>query len=826
MKIILIALAFFSSFSVCAQVAPDIIKANLNDETFNTGDKAVLTVFKVSGPQNPDIGVFVDAEMTHPDGGKTQLTLQKITPDVFMAMTNGLEQNGDYSINLKAFLEDQRIALPLRARMTQIHSKICEIDILLATETDSGIRSSLEKEKAKLEIEMLMANAQVDSSRKLVQESVLNFSVSGNQAPRFLGSSTRLKGLFTDIIQQNADHVTIEICTTFPVLDPEDGEDYNWEIDFGDGNQITFSNLNYNTHSLGIPRNFGCISHSYFGNQRPKVVYKAVDKDGASLEVSETLDIRTNIQGPLPKLKVAGLKKVSMPDGNGGEIPAVEVTFNPKTTTIPTNVGVYYYRFFPQGRCGDFNQCPDFYFQEVPLDTFKHTYTRAGSFWSQFLVRDNLMNTKTVINYLNIDPVQVSQSPTKAEIDSLFGPSAIIQADNSSITISDSEVGALVSFDGSASFDFSGDDSKLKYRWDFGDNYSGYNFSTDKKTSHVYKHPGNYFVSLYVIDEQGNPSVADWMHIRVTDQRIDIAPPTLFAFHTGNPQEVTFSLAPYRKLTATANSQFYWNFGDGTGEVSIGAESPRKNYEAPGVYEVSVTFQDMEGKFVTSKKTIDTTNTDPLPQLSEGIKVHPWDFSPVNQNITVDGSSPTHEMHNCHYFWNFQQGMFAIGGPEEGTQNISYGAKGIKNISLALTNPAGFSSEFMNVLPVADKRLEISDPVLTVENGNTKVDFQVMNPANVSEIKRIEIFNYYGDPAIIDGPQDDLMISGIVEGVNRYNAIMVTDTSGNQNVFFKEFTDAPIPQNRNENLPVSDELRHYIDQSNQYGKYLRKQNNL
>lgn len=826
MKLVIFALSLLTSLSLHAQMAPDIIKYHLNGDTFQTGEKAVLSVFKVAGPHNPEIGVSVEALLRAPDGSSSQLNIQKITPDVFMALTNPLEQNGNYSIDLKAFLEDGRVISPLRARLQTINDRICELEILLARETDPAIRSTLEKEKAKLEVEILIANAQIAESRRLVQESNLTFSVSGNKAPRFLGSSTRLKALFTDIVQQNADHVTIEICTTFPVLDPEDGEDYNWEIDFGDGNQITFSNLSYNTHGLGIPRNFGCISHSYFGNQRPKVTYKAVDKEGAALIVSETLDIRTNVQGPRPKLKVTDVKKVTVTNENGEESPAVEVSFNPSGSKIPTNSGIYYYRFFPQGRCGDFKRCPDFYFQDVPFKEFKHTYKLAGTFWSQFLVRDNLQNTKTVINRLQIDPSQVPTEPSKTYIDSLFGPSAIIQADSSSVTISDTNTGAVVNFDGTGSFDYSGDDSKLSYHWDFGDNFSGHNFSTDKKTTHVFKHPGNYYVSLYVKDEDGNSSVADWMHIRVTDKKVEIAPPSVFAFHWGNPQEVMFTLTPYRKLTATANSQFYWDFGDGTGEVSIGAESPTKLYENPGVYEVSVTFQDMEGKFVTAKKTIDTANTDVIPELGEGIRVHPWDFSQVNQNVTVDGSSPTHEMHNYQYFWHFQEGMFALGGPEEGTQNIRYQGRGIKEISLALTNPGGFSSEFMNVLPVADKRLEISDPVLTVENGNTKVDFLVLSPTAPSEIKRVEIFNYWGDPAIIEGPQDDLSISGIVEGVRRHNTIVLTDTAGNQNIFFKEIPDAPIPQSRNDNLPVSDELKHYIDHSNQYGKHLRKQNSL
>lgn len=776
MKNLLFLILFIFSFTAFAQIGPKFIGAELSSSGYHPGEKAVLTVYKLALPNSANLKLSVEAQLTSPDNTVATFVLNEITNDVVMGISNSLIQNGNYSLQIKAYLEEPGEILPLKEFIEENHKRICKIDLLLETESDSSVRASLLAEKSDRIADIAIAKAQISSSRELLQTETIAFSVSSNLSPNIVAGvwPNGVTKLLAQVEEFSGNLVTVIICSNLRVLDPEEGSNYKWKVNFGDGNEVVFNNKSYNPYFF---QDYGCVEHSYFDNVRPTVTYTAFDSQGASFTMSQTFDFRKNIPTPVPNLKVKSAQRVTTQSGG----PGIKVVFDPFKTSTPSDSGIYVHRYFPYGRCANLQFCPDFYRQQVPLSDFEFTYTAQGTFYLQYFIKDNLQFFDAVRAPVKINFTTFPVNPSQSHIDEAFGPAAIIKASRNNIEMTDLNNGVEVKFDGSKSFDLSGDDSKLTYYWDFGDTFSGNNFSRSKKTSHVYKNPGHYYVYLFVRDEHGNESIDDWINIHVTHPSLQEAQPEFFAYKSNsNPLQIMFSAEQLVRLGATANKQFFWDYGDGTNDSTTRRTIATKIYQQPGIYNVKVTFQDLSGEFVTLEKSIDTTSAVTGPVMTSGGFI-PADFADVGTEVEIfaDFADPT----GIKYWWNFDEAKFAAGGIEESHQFVTFNVSGVKHASLNVTNDSDFTSEFRSLYSVGTRKLELSQYDVTNQGPNTKVDFKVSVPSIPQEIKRIEISNFNRGWAVIENPTS-LSGSVDIEGSGTVT-IIVTDQTGNKRAFVK-----------------------------------------
>ncbi len=159
-------------------------------------------------------------------------------------------------------------------------------------------------------------------------------------------------------------------------------------------------------------------------------------------------------------------------------------------------------------------------------------------------------------------------------------------------------LGTTFSFDGSGSSDPDAGDSVVTYSWNFGDGFTG----SGSTVSHAYATPGNYTVTLTVIDSRGRASSPATRDIGVGS--LENSPPTAsfdFGPSTGTaPVTATFT------STSTDNegaiSTWAWDWGDGTAQGNT--EQATHVFESAGTFTVTLTVTDSGGLTSSTSKTI------------------------------------------------------------------------------------------------------------------------------------------------------------------------------------------------------------------------------
>ena len=150
-----------------------------------------------------------------------------------------------------------------------------------------------------------------------------------------------------------------------------------------------------------------------------------------------------------------------------------------------------------------------------------------------------------------------------------------------------------VEFDGSASSDPDGDDTKLDYSWDFGDNTPIVSTGSDPSARHTYEKAWQYPVTLTVTDETGEFASA------TTTATIGIGnlPPLAEAGSTtiGNDSmERNFDGSQSVDPNVGGSIvDWSWDFGDG---ASGSGETTSHTYTSAGKFNVTLTVTDNEGK--------------------------------------------------------------------------------------------------------------------------------------------------------------------------------------------------------------------------------------
>ncbi|MFB3879807.1 MAG: PKD domain-containing protein [Armatimonadota bacterium] len=116
------------------------------------------------------------------------------------------------------------------------------------------------------------------------------------------------------------------------------------------------------------------------------------------------------------------------------------------------------------------------------------------------------------------------------------------------------------------------------WAWDFGDGGS----STDQNPTHTYTTPGTYDVSLTVTDIGGTDDEVKVGYITVGDANL--------ANFSGTPRAGVAPLGvTFTDLSGGGIVSWLWDFGDGGTATT---QNPSHTYNAPGIYDVSLTVND------------------------------------------------------------------------------------------------------------------------------------------------------------------------------------------------------------------------------------------
>lgn len=164
--------------------------------------------------------------------------------------------------------------------------------------------------------------------------------------------------------------------------------------------------------------------------------------------------------------------------------------------------------------------------------------------------------------------------------------------------------------------------------WDFGDGYT----STAQNPSHIYLYPGQYSVSLYVVNNYSSDQVAKASYITVSPSKV---PPIadFFAVPTSGTSPLTVSFVD---TSANNPTSWSWEFGDGWGSS---ARNPTHTYVAPGTYTVTLTAYNNAGSDVETKTACITIGGTPQP--SDAI-LNGYAYDNTN-NVLLDGVTITIE---------------------------------------------------------------------------------------------------------------------------------------------------------------------------------------
>lgn len=236
------------------------------------------------------------------------------------------------------------------------------------------------------------------------------------------------------------------------------------------------------------------------------------------------------------------------------------------------------------------------------------------------------------------------------------------------------EVGELVTFDASGSYDLDG--YIVSYTWDFGDG----NITTTSNPiiTHEYTSYGDYSVKLTVADDDG-----------LTDDEtatIHVSQHPVAAFTFFPPDPLVHELVTFDASASTPDGgeivAYTWDFGDGN-ITTTNNPIITHAYSTYGTFTVTLNVTDSEGKWDTASKQI-TVEKAPLADF--------W-WTPYypqrGETVTFDASASTPDGGEIvSYAWDFGDGTPIVEESDPVTTHV-YAAAGDYIVTLNVTDSEG-----------------------------------------------------------------------------------------------------------------------------------------
>jgi PKD repeat protein len=226
----------------------------------------------------------------------------------------------------------------------------------------------------------------------------------------------------------------------------------------------------------------------------------------------------------------------------------------------------------------------------------------------------------------------------------------------------------------SAGVDASG--QVASFQWNFGDGTT----ATGRTVSHTYSQPGNYAVSLTIIDALGR--------VGGTTQSLTVAggtnPTATFFTTPSSPnvgQQITFNASQALAAPGHTITSYAWDFGDGT--TGSGVQTTHA-YTTSGSFTVILITTDDVGRKGTQTLTISVG--------AAGLTAD-FTFSPsspaVGQSVSFDASTSKASTGRTitSYAWNFDDGTTGSGAQT----SHAYNRTGSFNVRLTVTDDLGQS---------------------------------------------------------------------------------------------------------------------------------------
>ncbi len=231
------------------------------------------------------------------------------------------------------------------------------------------------------------------------------------------------------------------------------------------------------------------------------------------------------------------------------------------------------------------------------------------------------------------------------------------------------------------------------YLWDFGNG----NTSTLKNPISTYNSPGNYSVTLTVYDGlQDDKSLTKNDYINVYSvPSIDFSPN--LPIEECAPHEIAFN----SMVTPNSNNGTYtWDFGDG---ILSSEPNPVHTYKQPGIYNVTLVFEDING--CTGKITYENIITIKKPTAAFDIN----EKRSCSGELNTQFNNQSYGIGTLEYEWDFGDSQSST----ESNPIHFYSTAGIFDVTLHVTDDLGCK----DTLTIEDI-IEITD---------TKADFSIIN---------------------------------------------------------------------------------------------------
>ncbi|MCJ7570852.1 MAG: PKD domain-containing protein [Candidatus Thermoplasmatota archaeon] len=236
--------------------------------------------------------------------------------------------------------------------------------------------------------------------------------------------------------------------------------------------------------------------------------------------------------------------------------------------------------------------------------TYSWTYGDGGSGTGQNPIYQ-YTNNGTYTTTLNIKDSQGNTASDTASV-TISTPTLVAYANG----LYEGYTGMSIDFEGNAI----GGCTPYSYSWKFGDNQS----STQQNPTHTYSKPGVYTVILTVTDNNSDTDV-DTTTATILSSNLDV--------DAGGPYygEVDLSIQfTGSAFGGTSPYSYSWDFDDSDGiQVDSTLQSPTFIYGIPGVYNVTLTVTDDNGKTDTDTTTATIDEEPPediIPPTVEIIK--------------------------------------------------------------------------------------------------------------------------------------------------------------------------------------------------------------
>ncbi len=303
----------------------------------------------------------------------------------------------------------------------------------------------------------------------------------------------------------------------------------------------------------------------------------------------------------------------------------------------------------------------------------EHVYQAAGVYTVSLTASNNNgTNTTEKTDYIHVYPIVPPVAEFTANMTSGYSSLAVHLTDMS-------------------------DHLPINWTWDFGDGST----SIEQNPEHTYIAPGNYTVSLFVMNDEGSDSTAKTDYIQVLFEVPPIIDESRVSPISDFTANTTSGKAPLA-IAFTDTSVYYpgrwnWSFGDG---VTSTEQNPEHLYTSVGTYSVNLTTGNAFGENLTIKTDYITVFPRTAPDAS-------FTATPVSGKVPLtvvfndtSTSSPTT------WLWDFGDGTTS---PEQHPVH-EYTAAGTYTVSLTATNDDGSDTETRPeyitvtplVLPIAD----------------------------------------------------------------------------------------------------------------------------